>query len=123
AIFVSYNGLYQQANELMQINATGCLFDKCLYKPQIAMFFRQPILSPAALTLLTAMALPKNFLADLQKAINKLKIGRYYKLKDWFKKNPITAIVITFLIGFIFSELLGNYIYDLIHDFLPFIKM
>lgn len=121
-IFHAYNGLSNQAYELMQINATGCLFDKCIYKPQVAVFFRNPKLSPAVCNILTKKTLPHDFLIDLKKEIQKLKIGNYYKLKDWFKKNPITAIILTFFIGLIFSELLGNYLYDLIHDCLPLIN-
>lgn len=121
-IYQAYNGLSRQATELMQINATGCLFDKAIFKPQIAIFFRQPKISPAVINLLHGKTLPKDFLSDLQSEIKKLKIGTYYKLKDWFKENPILAISITFLFGLIFSELLGNYIYDLIHDYLPIIN-
>lgn len=121
-IFQAYNGLSEQAKELMQPNATGCLFDKSIYKPQIAAFFRQPKLSPAVITLLSEKTLPKNYLTDLQNEIKKLKIGHYYRLKEWLKGNPIKAIAITFLIGLILSELLGNYIYDLIKNYLPFIK-
>lgn len=121
-IYKAYNGLSQQATELMQPNATGCLFDMSIYKPQIAIFFRQPKLSPSAINTLNSKTLPQKFLADLQKEIKKLRIGSYYRLVDWLKENPKKAISITFLIGLIFSELLGNYIYDLIHDYLPFIK-
>ena len=121
-IYKTYNGLSNQAQELMQSNATGCLFDKSIYKPQIAIFFRQPKLSPSVINTLNGKTLPKNFVADLQIEIKKLKIGTYYRLVDWLKENPKKAILITFLIGLIFSELLGNYIYDLIHDHLPFIE-
>lgn len=122
-IFQVYNGLSLKATELMQNDTKGCLFDKCIFKPQIAVFFRQPKLSPGVINLLNKKTLPKNFLGNLQNEIKKLKIGTYYKLKDWIKINPIKAIVITFLIGLIFSELLGNYIYDLIHDYLPFVEI
>lgn len=122
AIFQAYGGLSPQATELMQPNSTGCLFDKSIYKPQIAIFFRRPKLSPAAISLLKSKTLPQHFLEDLQNEIKKLQIGFYYKLKDWFKENPKKAIGITFFTGLIFSELFGNYVYDLIHDYLPFIK-
>ena len=121
-IYKAYDGLSIQATELMQTNATGCLFDRAIFKPQIAIFFRQPKISPAVITLLQNTTLPRDFLSALQNEIKRLKIGHYYRLKDWLKENPIKAIAITFLIGLIFSELLGNYIYDLIHDCLPFIK-
>ncbi len=43
----------------------------------------------------------------------------YYKIKDWLKANPVNAILLTFLVGLIFSELLENLIYDLIITFKP----
>lgn len=121
-IYNVYHELPISADELMQKNATGCLFDMCIYKPQIATFFRNPKLSPAVVNTLTSKTLPQNFLKNLKKEIKLLKIGNYYQLTDWLKENPIKAIVFTFLIGLIFSELLGNYIYDLISKFLPFLE-
>jgi hypothetical protein len=121
-IYNVYNGLPINANELMQKNPTGCLFDMCIYKPQISFFFRNPKLSSAVVNTLTSKTLPKNFLNNLKKEIKLLKIGNYYQLTDWLKENPKKAIFFTFLIGLIFSELLGNYIYDLISKFLPFIE-
>ncbi len=108
--------------ELIQMEAKGCLFDFCRYKPQVALFFRQPKISPEAITKLRTKPLPENFIEALNKEIQKLKIGRYYKIKDGLKENPVTAILMTFFVGLIFSELLGNYIYDLIHDCLPLIN-
>ncbi|MBA7537782.1 hypothetical protein ES705_35381 [subsurface metagenome] len=121
-IYHAYNGLKNEAYELMQKNATGCLFDFCQYKPRVAMFFRQPKLSADVVNKLEKKTLPQNYLKSLKKEIGKLKIGIYYKLKDWFKANPIRAIILTLLFGILFSELLGNYIYDLINDYLPFIN-
>ena len=127
AIFQSYNKSLPTpeaitADKLIQNEAKGCLFDFCRYKPQVAIFFREPKISTEADVVLRSKALPKGFLSTLKKEIRTLKIGRYYKLSDWFKENPIMAIIFTFLVGLIFSELLGNYIYDLVSDSLPFIE-
>lgn len=119
-IFKAFNGIPLNECELMQNNATGCLFDKSIFKPQIAIFFRQPKISSAAINALNSKELPQNFLNDLQHEIKKLKIGPYYDIKDWLKKNPIWAILIIYLVGIIFSEILGNYAFNLIQDFLPF---
>ena len=105
--------------ELFQNDAKGCLFDFCIYKPQVAMFFREPKISPEALVKLRTKSLPAGFIEALNKEILKLKISRYYKIKDWLKANPVKAILFTFLVGLIFSELLGNLIYDLILAFKP----
>lgn len=121
-IYNVYNELPISANKLMQKNTSGCLFDMCIYKPQIATFFRNPKLSSAVVNTLTSETLPKNFLNNLKKEIKLLKIENYYQLIDWLKANPVKAIIFTFLIGLIFSELLGNYIYDLLSKFLPLIE-
>jgi len=121
-IFKFYRGFPPNEIDLIRKNATGCLFDLCIFKPQIAMFFRTPKLSSESISLLERGELPTGFIENLKKDIKKLKIGNYYVLKDWLKENPIKAIIITFLIGFVFSEILGNYVYDLIHPHLPFIS-
>ena len=119
-IFQAFKKIPLNECELMQNNATGCLFDKSIFKPQIAIFFRKPKISSAAINVLNSKTLPKNFLNDLQHEIKKLKIGTYYDIKDWLKKNPIWAILIIYLVEIIFSEILGNYAFNLIQDFLPF---
>lgn len=121
-IYHAYDGLKAEASELMQKNASGCLFDFCQYKPQVAIFFRQPKLSIGAINKLEEKPLPQNYLSSLKKEIRSLKIGIYYKLKDWLKANPIKAIILTLILGLLFSELLGNYIYDLVNDYLPIIN-
>jgi hypothetical protein len=107
--------------QLMQ-EPKGCLFDICMYKPHIVKFFKQPALSNGATHTLSTMQLPINHIETLSKEIKKLKIGKYYFIGVWLKENPVKTSVISFLIGLVFSELLGNYIYDLIQNCLPFIN-
>lgn len=123
-IFLSNNNSLPTTTDLIDPNrnASGCLLDFCLYKSQVAMFFRNPQISPEALTILRRKPLPENFVNSLNKEIQNLKIGLYFRLMDWLKVNPIKSILLTFFVGLIFSELLGNYIYESIHDYLPFIK-
>ena len=99
--------------DLMQINSTGCLYDYSIYKPDIAKFFRKPIISSKARKIFNESK-HKDFIQLLEKAIKKLEIGSFYKIKDWLKENPMKGLIFTFLISFIFSGLLGNFIYDLI---------
>lgn len=100
----------QLAGNLMQLNTTGCLFDMGIYKPDIAKFFRSPHLSEDVRNIIRDM----DYIKKLERAIKKLEIGSFYKIKDWLKENPIKGLIFTFLISFIFSSLLGNFIYDLI---------
>jgi hypothetical protein len=117
-IYKAFNNRLPTSLEMMQSklmqDGRGCLFDKCMYKPQVALFFKQPKLSIEAIAVLRTKALPINFIETLNKEIKRLRIGKYYVIRDWSKSNPVTAIILTFLIGFVFSELLGNFVYDLI---------
>jgi hypothetical protein len=108
------NKLPESAIEIMNKNSSGCLFDFCQYKPDVVKFFRNPHLSSGSMAFLETRTLPQFFIKKLSKEIKKLKIARYYTLIFWLKKNPILSIIVTFLLSFIFNELLGNYIYDLI---------
>jgi hypothetical protein len=89
----------------MQIITTGCLFDMGIHKPDIAKFFRNPHLSENVKNTLSANGIINNndFLIILERAIKKLEIGSFYKIKDWVKENPIKGLIFTFLISFIFS--------------------
>lgn len=100
----------QLAGNLMQLNTTGCLFDMGIHKPDIAKFFRNPHLSENVKNIIG----DKAYIKKLERASKKLEIGSFYKIKDWLKENPIKGLIFTFLISFIFSGLLGNFIYDLI---------
>ena len=110
---------YQQVEELMGKNPQGCLFDMCRTKPRIAMFFRQPYLSPEACVFLRKHSLPEDFISSLQNEIKGLRIGQYYRIKDWLKAHPIAAMVFAFL-GATLSGILGNYVYGIICHTLPF---
>ena len=119
-IYKAYGQLsYELAGNLMQINTTGCLFDMGIHKPDIAKFFRNPHLSEDVKNTLSDNGINNNndYLIKLERAVKKLEIGSFYKIKDWLKENPIKGLIFTFLISFIFSGLLGNFIYDLIKSY------
>jgi hypothetical protein len=101
---------YELAGNLMQLDTRGCLFDMGIHKPDIAKFFRNPHLSEDVKNIIG----DKVYIKKLERAIKKLEIGSFYKIKDWLKENPMKGLIFTFLISFIFSGLLGNFIYDLI---------
>jgi hypothetical protein len=107
---------YELAGNLMQLDTRGCLFDMGIHKPDIAKFFRNPHLSEEVKKILSDNGINNNndYLIKLERAIKKLEIGSFYKIKDWLKENPMKGLIFTFLISFIFSGLLGNFIYDLI---------
>jgi hypothetical protein len=115
-VFQAYGGLTKEGAELFQKNSRGCLFDQCLIKPEVVKFFRNPSLSDEAKTILNRKV-DKNFIDDVKKDIKKLEIGMYYKLRDWFKENPILAIVITFIVQQLVSEsteMIKGYLYGLL---------
>ena len=97
----------------MQTNSTGCLFDFCKYKPQIASFFIEPKLSSAVINALSSKTLPENYINNLQNEIKTLKISNYYFIKNWMKHNPIKAFLVG-LLGSLLIALMGSFIYDLI---------
>lgn len=110
-IFIAYKGLKPEAIELMQNNATGCLFDKAIFKPEIAKFFRNPHLSVAVKAKLETKILPRDYVKTLETEIKKLKIGNYYNIRDYFKKNSLVATIAALFIG-LMLDVLGNYLYD-----------
>jgi hypothetical protein len=119
-MLLGYSTIYKAFKDMrntsiFQKNTRGCLFDLCIYKPDIARFFRKPKLSSSALAILEAQV-SSDFSRKLKKDISKLEISPYYKLRDWFKKNPIQAIVISFLIQQVVSEsaaMIKGYLYGL----------
>ena len=114
-IYYAYNRqLPLHANEIFNLDANGCLFDYCLYKPDVVKFFRNPHLSAKSLSFLETKPLEKNFIKSLTTEIKLLKIGKFYFLKDWLIKNPIYGIVITFLLSFIFNKIFYVYLFMII---------
>lgn len=117
-IYEAYNGLNPEANEIMQDNITGCLFDKAILKKQIATFFRNPHISISAKHILSKKTIDSKIISNVEKEIKKLKISCYYKYADFMKKNPIKTTIGIFLSGLLLHELGGNFLYDWIKGLL-----
>lgn len=111
-IFNAYNGFKIEASEIMQNNITGCLFDKAIYKKQIATFFKNPHISISAKNILNSKTLNENLIPNTENDIKYLKISRYYVYSNWLKRNPILATIIIFISGLLLNELGGNFLYD-----------
>jgi hypothetical protein len=82
---------YNLAGNLMQLDTRGCLFDMGIHKPDIAKFFRKPHLSENVKNILSDNGINNNneYFIKLERAIKKLEIGSFYKIKDWLKENPM----------------------------------
>lgn len=111
-IHSAYNGLRQEAAALMQDNITGCLFDKAIYKKQIATFFHNPHISIASKNTLNSKTLDGQIISNVETEIKGLKISWFYRYADWMKRHPIGATIIIFLTSFVLQEIGGNFIYD-----------
>lgn len=111
-IHSAYNGLRPEAAALMQDNITGCLFDKAMYKKQIATFFHNPHISIAAKNILNSKTLDGQIISNVESEIKKLKINWFYRYANWMKMHPIAATLIIFLTAFVLQEIGGNFIYD-----------
>lgn len=111
-MFKAYNGLNPEAVEIMQNNITGCLFDKAIYKKQIATFFKNPHISIAAKNILSAKAINQNLIPNTERDLKKLKISWFYNYSNWLSRNPIWATIIIFVSGLLLNELAGNFLYD-----------
>ncbi|MCR4030432.1 MULTISPECIES: hypothetical protein [Flavobacterium] len=111
-MFNAYGGFNQQAAEIMQNNISGCLFDRAIYKKQIAIFFKNPHISLSAENILSTKAINAQLIPDTKKDIKKLKISWYYNYSNWLSRNPVWATIIIFISGLLLSDLGGNFIYD-----------
>ncbi len=113
-IYSAYNGFRPDSAALMQDNITGCLFDRAIYKKQIATFFNNPHISIAAKNILESKTLDRQLIPNVESEVKGLKISCYYRYADWMKRHPIIATIIIFLGAFVLYEIGGNFIYDLI---------
>ena len=66
------------------------------------------------------LQISKDFLPSVHKELSKIKKDLYYRLSDFIKEHPVYSIVITTLVA-VFIDTSGNYIYDLIKGYLPFL--
>lgn len=100
--------------KLVHPESVGCLFDFCLDKSDVAKFFRNPKLCEGTTALLRQSEETNKVLSSLIKEIKQLKIGVYYRIRDWLKLNPIIALIISFLVNSILSGVLTNLISSII---------
>lgn len=113
-IYRANNNALELTIDPMQRNSTGCLFDQSDYKPAIAKFFRDPKISPAAITVLNNAVLPANFISELSREIKRLRIGLFYRGRDWLKANPYRALILGFLISSVLSSMIGEIVSNLV---------
>jgi hypothetical protein len=61
---------------------------------------------------LSKNTLPANFVNNLEKELNRLKIGGIFRLKEWIERKPISALFLTLLIG-ILSSMLATILWEI----------
>ncbi len=118
-MYTVFEKITEEADELVQKNSTGCLFDGAIYKPDVIKFFRKPMLCNNVINIITEKK-QSAFLVKLLKEIKSLKIGRYHAISKWVTKKPIVSLFIAYSGSLVFNELVGNVLYDLIKKLLGF---
>ena len=118
-MYTVFEKITEEADELVQKNSTGCLFDGAIYKPDVIKFFRNPMLCNNVVNIITEKK-QSAFLVKLLKEIKSLKIGRYHAITKWVTKKPFTSLFFAYTGSLFFNELVGNVLYDLIKKLLGF---
>jgi hypothetical protein len=100
----------------------GCIFDKTINKADIVFSTAEPKLCSSCENRLKQSQVSKDLVILVQSELRKIKKDLYYRLSDFIKEHPIHSIIISTAVA-LTIDTLGNYIYDLIKAFLPFLKV
>jgi hypothetical protein len=101
-----------RALQLHHDETRGCLYDFNQNKVEIVRSLDKPKLCADCLARLGHAQIDAEFKPTLFRELKRIRKGRYYRILDWAKKNPIKALLLTTLWA-ILLNLAANLIYDL----------
>ena len=90
-----------------------CLFDFNDDKNDIAYSLGQASICTSCESEYDKTFVPKDFIRSLRNELKRIKKGRFYRIRDFIKRNPISALIIAAL-STIIINLFSNIIYNLI---------
>ena len=111
--------IYHESNRAIPTSATtlthdetrSCLFDLCANKADIAFSTEHPIVCEPCRARIMRGQVPKEFLSNFEKELRKIRKPLYYRLVDFVKARPLTALAIT-LVTALLLNVLASFIYD-----------
>lgn len=113
----NYNSIPDQQNpnhekSLIHFDSQRCIFDFMKYKSDVLDTLIKPSISSYSKSKFT-VALPKGFLQNIEKELQRLNIRLFYRLKKWIIKRPVLAIFVSGLFALLIN-LIAAFIYELI---------
>ncbi|MFZ3018310.1 MAG: hypothetical protein WA056_07640 [Gallionella sp.] len=120
--------IYLESGRTVSVNATAlvhdetrsCLYDLTANKADIIFSSSHPIICEPCKARIMGGQVPREFLATIEKELKRIKKQRYYRMVDFVKAHPLTALLITSATALILN-IVANFIYDCIK--LPIIKI
>ena len=120
-------GIYLESSRTISANAfalvhddtRNCLYDLAPNKADIIFSTASPVICEQCKARIMGGQVPREFIATTEKELKKIKKQRYYRMMDFVKAHPRTAILITSGTALILN-IVANFIYDCIKP--PVIK-
>jgi hypothetical protein len=101
----------QRVIELAHDEVRNCLFDLNMEKTDIVYSLDPPTLCNQCRTKLSRKQLEGPFVSLLDSEMKRIRKGLYFRVSDWAKNHPISALLITAAFGLILN-VAGNYLYE-----------
>ena len=73
----------------------GCLFDMNASKPDIVFSMHKPTLCDGCRTRVLSKQVNCGFLPTLDKELSRIKKARFFRMSEWVKTHPLSALAIT----------------------------
>lgn len=111
--------IYLESGRTISANATAlvhdetrsCLYDLSANKADIIFSTEHPILCEPCKARIMGGQVPREFLATAEKELKKIKKQQYYRIVDFIKARPLTALLITTVTALLLN-IVANFIYD-----------
>ncbi len=118
-IIYEVSAIYWESGRTISANATAlvhdetrcCLYDLAANKADIIFSTARPIICEPCKARIMSGQIPREFLATAEKELKRIKKQRYYRMVDFIKARPLTALLITTVTALIIN-IVANFIYD-----------